>query len=114
MMLALILFIIAALGGLTLFTLRLQHRPLPLWLALVHGAFAVSGLIALMVQVINGPAPGTQPRVALGLLVLAAIGGLLAFSFHLRRLPIPIPMLIVHGVVAASGVITLATYVMRI
>lgn len=50
---SLILFIIAALGGLTLFTIDMKNKPIPKWIALLHPLIAVIGLITLIVYVIK-------------------------------------------------------------
>jgi len=42
------ILVLAALGGLTLFTIDMQKKPIPKWLALVHPFAAVIGLIALV------------------------------------------------------------------
>ncbi|MFT4057918.1 MAG: hypothetical protein QM652_00055 [Legionella sp.] len=50
--LSLILFILAALGGLTMFTLDMQKKPVPKWLALIHPVVALAGLIALVAYIL--------------------------------------------------------------
>lgn len=105
MLVPLVIFVITALGGLTLLALRLSGRPLPLALAVLHGGLGATGLLFLTMAVLRGGAEvGILPRTALGLLVLAALGGFFVFSFHLRRLTIPIPLIVVHGTIAASGI----------
>jgi hypothetical protein len=100
MTLAAILFAVAAIAGLTIAFIRLNGRDFPpMWLALLHGAFAASGLVALAMVVIGGGA--AQPaRIALGGFVLAALGGFFLFSFHLRRRALPVPLIAIHGLVA--------------
>ena len=52
MLLAVLLFGVAALGGATLAVIRVGGRGIPpLWLALVHGLIAASGLVALTIAV---------------------------------------------------------------
>ncbi len=102
MTLPLVLFGIAALGGLLLATLRLKNRALPMPLALIHGAVAAAGLVALLLLVLaNGGAHNAG--VALVLFVVAALGGFFLFSFHLRNKPLPIPVMAVHALVAVAG-----------
>jgi hypothetical protein len=48
---SIVLFIIAALGGLVLITRDLTGKPIPRWLAVVHGLVAVAGFIFLLVDV---------------------------------------------------------------
>lgn len=53
-MVALILFIVAALGGFLLFGIDLATRKPPKWLGFVHGAVAVTGFIFLLVFAFAG------------------------------------------------------------
>jgi len=46
---ALILFIIAALGGFTLFGIDVATKKPPKWLGFVHGAVAVAGFVLLLI-----------------------------------------------------------------
>lgn len=52
LIISLILFILAALGGLTLFTLGMKKKPVPKWLALIHPLVAIAGLITLVVSIL--------------------------------------------------------------
>ena len=107
MTIAAVLFAIAALGGLALAGLRLSGRELPpLWLALVHGLAAAAGLILLIIAVM-GAATSVQARWALGLFLAAALGGFALFSFHLRGRALPVPIVLVHGLIAVIGFVVL-------
>ncbi len=55
---ALILFIIAALGGFTLFGIDVGTKKPPKWLGFVHGAVAVAGFIFLLVFAFAGGGGG--------------------------------------------------------
>jgi peptidoglycan/LPS O-acetylase OafA/YrhL len=46
---SIVLFTIAALGGVVLVVRDLSKKPVPKWLAVVHGLIAVSGFIFLLV-----------------------------------------------------------------
>ncbi len=48
---ALVLFIIAALGGFVLFGFDMQKKPVPKWLAVLHPIIAAVGLVLLIVFV---------------------------------------------------------------
>ncbi len=107
MTLAAVLFGIAALGGVVMAIMRLTGRELPpMGLAIVHGLFAASGLVALLVAVIGANAP-TQAKIAAGGFVLAALGGFFLFSFHLRRKALPVPVVLVHGLVGVVSFVLL-------
>jgi hypothetical protein len=105
MVLAAILFSVAALIGMLMAGIRLRGAPHPpASLALVHGVFAVSGFGALgYAWMQSGSLPGLAEW-AFGVFVLAALGGLtLLGAFHLRGRPLPVWMVIGHGAVALAG-----------
>lgn len=114
-----VLFGVAALGGLTLAVLHFRahgktHPPTSL--AMLHGLLAVMGVIFLIVGIAataNGFAAGlaSMAVIALVLFVLAAFGGAYMFlGKHLRGEPLPTPVVIIHGLVAASGFVLLLIY----
>ncbi len=108
MTVALVLFAIAAVGGLILAVLRLRGRAdLPLGLAVVHGLVAAAGLIALIVVIAGASAPGSLPKVALVLFILAALGGFALITSHLRTRNVPVPIMLVHAVVAVVAFVLL-------
>jgi len=104
--LTVILFALAALGGITLATLHLRHKPLPMALALVHGIVAAVALILLIVAVAGGGL-GTLTTVSLILFIVAALGGFVLFATYLRHKPLPTPLVYVHGLVAVIAFILL-------
>ena len=103
----------AALGGLTMLAIRLSGSPRPpTWLALGHGAIAITGIGLLAYAAM---ATGIPPlaQVALGLAVSAAFGGITIFvRWHLKNLPLPIPIVLGHGLLAltALGLLWYAVY----
>lgn len=104
MNIAAILFALAALGGITMLVLRLRgmDRP-PTLLAIEHGIIALSGVVTLGYAFAQETLP-TAANVALGLFILAALGGAtLFFGFHLRGRPLPVPFIIGHGLIAATA-----------
>jgi hypothetical protein len=107
--LAATLFAIAAAGGLALAGMRLSGKEVPpMWLAVVHGLVAASGLVALVVAVLGAGAP-TTATIALVGFVVAALGGFALFANHLKGKALPIPLVLIHGGVAVvSFVILLA------
>jgi hypothetical protein len=50
---SIILFVLAALGGLTLFTIDMRRKPIPKLLAVFHPILAVIALITLIVYVLQ-------------------------------------------------------------
>jgi hypothetical protein len=103
----LVLFAIAALGGLILAVIRFRGKPYPPFgLAVVHGLFAAAGLVALIVAVAQGHAP-SRATTALILFVIAALGGFVLFFTHLRKSALPIWLMVVHALVAVAGFVVL-------
>ena len=99
---------LAALGGLTLATIRLLGTPRPpTWMALGHGTVAAAGLGLLIYAAIDHGIPSLA-QIALGLIVLAALGGMTIFlGFHMRQKPLPIPLVVGHGLIATTGYVLL-------
>jgi hypothetical protein len=108
MLMAVIAFVLAAIGGLTLAAIRLGGAPWPpLWLALVHGVVAAAG-VALLAYAAYTPGIAGLAQAALGIFILAALGGaVLLLGFHLRSKPLPIAFVLGHGLIAATGLVLL-------
>lgn len=101
---AAILFAVAALGGLTMATLRVLGTPRPPdWMAMGHGLLAAAGLtLALYAAFVLGIPP--LAKFAVGVLVVAAIGGAsLNLMFHAKQSPLPITLVLAHASIAAIG-----------
>jgi uncharacterized SAM-binding protein YcdF (DUF218 family) len=103
---ALILFALAALGGLTMAGLKFSGKAIPLPLAIGHGLLAATALILLIREVMTVGGSGLLTA-AVVIFVLAALGGLTLFSFHLRGRELPKPLILAHGGIAATGFIVL-------
>jgi hypothetical protein len=99
---------LAALGGATLAGIRLSGTPRPpTWMAVGHGAVAATGLVLLIYAATASSVPELA-QVALAVLVLAAVGGAVLFlGFHVKEKPLPVPLVLGHGVVAAAGYVLL-------
>jgi hypothetical protein len=113
MLTALVLFAIAALGGVTMAVIRFQgaERP-PTALALLHGAFAAAGIIVLIVAMLSTPNPA-QARTALVLFIVAALGGFYLFAQHVQKRALPIPVILVHALIAVIGFLVLLVVVIH-
>ena len=111
MTIALVLFALADLGGVTMAAMRLRgaERP-PTALALAHGALAAAGLIALILAVVGMTDPGLA-RTALVVFLVAAVIGFYLFAQHMQKKAIPIPVMLVHGLVAVVAFIILLVVV---
>ena len=102
LMLSVIVLGLAALGGIALVALRLRGGNPPLGFASVHGVAAAVGLILLAIEASEA---GFEGRIAVALLVLvlAALGGFVLLSFHLRGKLLPLALVLGHGLIALSG-----------
>ena len=105
---AVVILGIAALGGITLASMRFSGTLLPpTWMALGHGAVAATGLGFLIAAAVDPGVP-LMAQVALGVFLLAALGGAVIFlGFHMKKKPLPIPLILGHGLTAVVGYILL-------
>ena len=115
MMLAAIILTLAALGGALMAGIRLRGSPWPpMWLAAGHGVIAATGLTILIYGALSPGIP-TLAQVALAVLVLAALGGAAIFLlYHLKSRPLPIPLVLGHGIIALSGLAMLWVSIYRV
>lgn len=97
------LLILAALAGGTLATLHFRNRHLPMPLAALHGLLAASALALLAWPIVNGVPTADNVKTALGILVLAALGGFTLLSFYLRGKRLPSALVLAHAALAATG-----------
>ncbi len=104
---SILLFAIAALAGLTMAVMHFRKAtpPLPV-LAVLHGGFAASGLVVLLLALIRIGMHGA-PALALGLLAAAALGGFALLSFHVRGRALPSGLVVGHAVLAVAGFATM-------
>jgi hypothetical protein len=112
MTLPLVLFALAAVGGVVMAIQRFSGKPQPAFgLAIVHGLAAAAGLITLIIAISNaGDAAdggGNSATIALVLFLIAAVGGFVLFFQHLRKNPLPIPILVIHAIVAVVAFLIL-------
>jgi peptidoglycan/LPS O-acetylase OafA/YrhL len=111
MAIVVVLFAIAALGGAVLAYWRLRDRPLSVPLAVLHGLFAVAGFAALLVAALSA-ATSEPPWAAIGLFAVAAVGGAVLASFHVRGRSLPVPLMFLHAGVAVAGFLALLVAVL--
>ena len=107
---ALIVFAVAALGGLVLAAHVLRGKFAPWALSLLHAALGATGLVLLVMLLLRGAA--SQPvMTGLAVLLLAALGGFFLASFHLRRKLPPKAVVVIHAGVAVAGFLVLLSQV---
>lgn len=105
MIVAAVLFAVAAAGGILLALHVARGTARPLGVVLAHGAFAAAGLVALIVAV-----TGDVPTIAgwsLGLFAVAALGGFVLFGLDRTNRPLPLAGALGHGVIAVIGFVLL-------
>lgn len=104
---AVLVFAVAALGGLVLAIRHFkgQNRPWPL--AILHGLLGAAGLVLVLVPVLAGGVAALA-KIALALFLAAALGGFLLFAFHLRNQRLPSAVVVIHAGVAVIAFILLA------
>lgn len=102
----LILFAVAALGGLVLARMHLKDDDAPLGLAAVHGLLGAAGLVLLLWFVLQNAAGGMLWG-AVVLFVLAALGGFVLITKHLRGESLSSGLIYTHGAAAVIGFVLL-------
>jgi len=110
---ATVLLGVGAAGGLVMAGIRLKSadRP-PSWLAMLHGVLAAAALTLLAYAAYTVGIPPLA-KYAFVVLVLAALGGAaINLMYHSKMLPLPIPLVIGHALVAAVGFVLLLVCVM--
>jgi len=107
---AVIVFAIAALGGLFLATHVLRGRFAPWAISLLHAGLGALGLVLLIVALAQGVA---SQAVLIGFVILlvAALGGFFLASFHLRKSLPPKAVVVIHAGVAVVGFLTVLSQV---
>ena len=103
-----VLFTVAALGGLAMAAMRLgTGRNPPAWLAMLHGMLGAAGLTLLVFGVFTAELPSLATVAAL-LLVLAALGGaVMNLGYHWHGRLLPKSLMIGHAVLAILGYVAL-------
>jgi hypothetical protein len=101
-----IILAIAAVGGIVL-AARIFSGQLASWpLSIVHALLGATGLIMLIMLVLEGSDNG-RLTAALGLLVIAALGGFYLASLHAKGNVAPKNIVLIHAGVAVAGFLTL-------
>ncbi|WP_193175299.1 hypothetical protein [Oricola nitratireducens] len=107
---AVIVFAIAALGGLFLAGHVLRDRLAPWAISLLHAGLGALGLILLIAALVQGAASQTA-LIGFVILLVAALGGFFLVSFHLRKSLPPKVVVVVHAGIAVVGFLTILSQV---
>jgi hypothetical protein len=89
-------------------SMRLNGIPRPpAWLAMGHGLLVAVGLTLLIYAAIVVGIPLTA-EFAVGFFIIAGAGGaIMNLQFHSKQMPLPVPLMIAHGVLAVTGFLLL-------
>ncbi|MDX1837341.1 hypothetical protein DIZ81_05365 [Legionella taurinensis] len=107
LVLAIIVFVLAALLGLYLASFILTNKNTPKGVALIHGGFALLGVLLL----IGYSLMYDTPVWALVFFVLATMGGVFMVYLDLTGKTIAKVLPLGHGLIAAVGLVLLILYV---
>ncbi|RAP55666.1 hypothetical protein [Oleiagrimonas sp. MCCC 1A03011] len=107
---ALLVFAVAAVGGLVLAASVLRGRLAPWALSIVHALLGATGLVLLLVLAWRG-VHSPHATIALGLFVIAALIGFFLASLHLRKETAPKNVVLIHAGIAVAGFLTLLSAV---
>jgi glucose uptake protein GlcU len=101
------LFAVAAVAGLTMAIMHFRGTSPPKTvLAVLHGLFAASGLVVLLLALIKAGFGG-KPGIAFGLLAVAALGGFALLGSHVQKKRLPSGLVVGHALLAVAGFVTL-------
>jgi hypothetical protein len=103
---AVVVFAVAALGGVMLATYVLQGRLAPWALSLLHAGLGAAGLLLLIYAALT-TAISHMALAALVILAVAALGGFYLASIHLSEKVAQPPVVVIHAGVAVIGFLTL-------
>lgn len=109
LMSALGFFLLAAVLGVYLLSLVLRSKQIPKAAAIIHGLFAATGLVLLVIYpFFYKPAP----ILSMILFIFAALGGVTMAYKSITGKPAPAWMAMGHGTVAIIGVATLLVFIL--
>ncbi len=106
MNLVLVLFALAAVGGVVMLMMHLQSKKIPMGLAIGHGLLAAVALV-LLISSVAGGGGGGYLTISVVLFVVAALGGFVLFAAQLKGKPLSTPMIFIHGGVAVVAFVLL-------
>jgi|SRR5690606_13291148 len=107
---SIILFVLAAITGLSILIKWLTKKDASKAVIYSHGIAAAAGLTLLIIYAVLNPAQ--FPKISLILFILAAIGGFYMFIRDLQQKASPMFIAFVHALLALSGFIALVLFVL--
>ena len=111
LIIAIILFILAAIFGLALLAPILTNKPTPKLAVFVHGLAALTALLVVSIYIFLGHLDPLL--ISSGLLfILAALGGLTLFTLDMKEKPIPKIIVALHPLIAFIALLLLVIYIL--
>ena len=102
-----VLFALAAVGGIVLATNYFKGNVPPIGLALAHGGLAATALVLAIAAVATSTLTGSTIVAAVIAFTVAALGGFYLFSRRFSESPTPLPVIAIHATVAVIGFVIL-------
>lgn len=112
LILAIVFFLLTATLGLVLLTEVLQDNPIHKKARLLHGCFALIGLLLMITYLILYGNTSSLLTLSLTLFILAGLGGLSMFVMDLKNKKTPKIIAVIHPLVAFAGLVTLIIYIL--
>jgi hypothetical protein len=103
-------FALAAIAGIVIFKNWLSSSPVSKTVIYLHGLFAVTGLVLLLVFTLQNKADSLWSGIAL--FGAAALGGIYMFVRGLKGKNSPIWLASIHALLAVGGVLVLVFYIL--
>lgn len=103
---ALIIFAVAALGGLYLAAHVLRDKFAPWAISVIHALLGATGLVVLIAMTLTGEGSSVVTT-SLIVFLVAALGGFFLASFHLRKKLPPKAVVILHAGLAVVAFVIL-------
>jgi tryptophan-rich sensory protein len=104
-------FGVAAILGITILGRLLSAGATPKPVVYAHGIFAATGLVLLIVYIVNHAQ--RSPKTSLILFILAALGGFYLFFRDMSKKKIPIGVAVVHALLAVIAFVILLITVLK-
>jgi hypothetical protein len=108
---SIVLFVLAALLGLTVAVALLKKKKTSEPIAFLHGLLGASGLVLLILHAVRNP--DQFLTIAIVLLVIAALGGAVLLANDLRKKPGPAFLIVVHALAAVAAVVLVLIVALR-
>jgi len=103
---AILIFLVAAVGGIFMAHRILNGQLAPWLVSLVHLLLGATGLVLVLLAVMAGEG-GVIGLITFGILLVTALGGFLLAAIHLRKKVAPSGIVILHATLGVTGVLLL-------